>query len=131
MKMLLEKNKSTNASVVKMPNVVGKSTDDANKALSGANIQPVVIGSGKTVRSQSVTAGTKLLKNQRIILDTGGQYRMPDISGWSSADVQQLANKLNLKLKEKGSGYVSKQSIKANDKVTKDQTLTVTYKTQQ
>ena len=56
---------------------------------------------------------------------------MPDISGWSSADVQQLANKLNLKLKEKGSGYVSKQSIKANDKVTKDQTLTVTYKTQQ
>ena len=131
MKMLLEKNKSTNASVVKMPNVVGKSTDDANKALSGANIQPVVIGSGKTVRSQSVTAGTKLLKNQRIILDTGGQYRMPDISGWSSADVQQLANNLNLKLKEKGSGYVSKQSIKANDKVTKDQTLTVTYKTQQ
>lgn len=131
MKALLEKKQSTNASVVKMPNVTGKSTDDANKQLAGLNIQNVVIGNGKTIHRQSVTAGTKLLKNQRVILDAGGQYQMPDITGWSSADVQQLANDLHLKLREKGSGYVNKQSIKANEKVNKNQTLTVTYKTQQ
>lgn len=128
---LLKKNKSANASVVKMPNVVGKSTDDANQQLGGLGVQVTTVGSGKTVRRQSSPAGTKLLKKQRVILDTGGKYQMPDVSGWSSADVQLLAKRLHLKLNERGSGYVSKQSIKANSKITKGQTLTVTYKEQQ
>ena len=114
-----------------MQSLTGKSTDDANKQLASLNIQSVVLGSGKVIRHQSITAQTRLLKNQRVILDAGGTYRMPDISGWSAADVQQLATILHLKLHERGSGYVGKQSIKANDKVTKNQTLTVTYKTQQ
>ncbi|HJA21539.1 MAG TPA: penicillin-binding protein [Candidatus Limosilactobacillus intestinipullorum] len=131
MKMLLDRHKSSATSIVKMPSLTGKSTDDANKQLASLNIQSVVLGSGKVIRHQSITAQTRLLKNQRVILDAGGTYRMPDISGWSAADVQQLATILHLKLHERGSGYVGKQSIKANDKVTKNQTLTVTYKTQQ
>lgn len=127
MEMLLEKNKSANSSVAKMPELVGQNRDDASKQLSGLKIQPVVIGDGKTIRSQSITAGEKLLKNQRVILDAGGNYQMPDLNGWSSADVQELAAMLHLKLKEQGSGYVNKQSINANSKISKGQTLTVTY----
>ena len=110
-----------------MPELVGQNRDDASKQLSGLKIQPVVIGDGKTIRSQSITAGEKLLKNQRVILDAGGNYQMPDLNGWSSADVQELAAMLHLKLKEQGSGYVNKQSINANSKISKGQTLTVTY----
>ena len=50
---------------------------------------------------------------------------MPDISNWSSDDVQKLTQMMGIKLKEKGSGYVTKQSIKANDSVNKSSTLTV------
>ena len=52
---------------------------------------------------------------------------MPDISNWSSDDVQKLTQMMGIKLKEKGSGYVTKQSIKANDSVKKSSTLTVEY----
>ncbi|MDO4903337.1 MAG: penicillin-binding transpeptidase domain-containing protein [Limosilactobacillus sp.] len=131
MKALLSKNKASHTNEVKVPNVVGQNVDDANKTISNLHLQSLVIGDGKKVKNQSVASGSILLKNQRIILNAGGTIKMPDISGWSAADVQQLAETLNLKLKEKGTGYVDKQSIKANDKIHKNQTLTVTYKSKE
>lgn len=127
MKSLLEEKQDANTSVIKMTNVVGKDPTDASNQLNSRHLQPIVIGNGKKVRHQSISTGKQTLRNQRVILNTGGEYQMPDISGWSSADVQQLANELDVKLVEHGSGYVSKQSIKANGKVNKQQTLTVEY----
>ena len=52
---------------------------------------------------------------------------MPDISGWSSADVQQLAKVLKLKVKENGNGYVTQQSILPDTTIKRGTTLTVQY----
>lgn len=130
LKMLLARQKAdkkVKASVVKVPKVIGENTDSASQQLSKQHLQVVVLGSGKTVKQQSLTPGRKVLINQRILLKTGGKYQMPDITGWSSADVQQLAKMLNLKLNEQGNGYVSAQSIKANTTINTDTTLTVKY----
>lgn len=129
-KSLLE-DKEASSSVIKMINVVGQAPDAASDRLNKLHVQPVVIGNGKKVYHQSIVPGKQVLKNQRVILNTGGKYQMPDISGWSAADVQQLAKELNVKLVEHGSGYVSKQSIKANSKVSDHQTLTVEYQNKQ
>ena len=42
-----------------MPELVWQNRDDASKQLSGLKIQPVVIGDGKTIRSQAISAGEK------------------------------------------------------------------------
>ena len=134
MKFILNRQKSTkqkNSGIVKVPSVVGKSSQEATDTLNKHHLIPVVIGSGQTVKDQSIKEGQTSLINQHIILDTGGEYKMPDISNWSSDDVQQLAQIMGIKLKEKGSGYVDKQSIKANDVVKKSSTLTVEYSSRQ
>lgn len=130
MKFILNRQKgssSKNSGIITVPNIVGKTTDEANSKLTAKKLVPVVIGSGSTVKKQSIASGQTSLINQRVILDTGGTYKMPDISNWSSEDVQQLAKMMGIKVKESGEGYVSKQSIKANDTVSTNSTLTVKY----
>ncbi len=130
MKFILSRQKSTkqkNSGIVKVPNMVNQSSQVASDRLNKKHLVPVVIGSGQSVKRQSIASGQSSLINQRIILDTGGEYKMPDISNWSSDDVQKLTQMMGIKLKEKGSGYVTKQSIKANDSVNKSSTLTVEY----
>lgn len=128
MKYLLSRHHhKSRSAIVKVPNVVGQSANDANDQMSKKHLVAVVIGSGKTVKSQSMMAGSTAMMNQRVLLDTGGDYHMPDLSNWSSSDVEQLASLMNIKLKETGTGYVEKQSINANDKVKKNATLTVKY----
>lgn len=134
MKFILNRQKSTkqkSSGIVKVPNVVNESSQDASSKLSGEHLVPVIIGSGQTVKKQSIKASQSTLINQRIILDTGGEYKMPDISNWSSEDVQELAKMMGIKLKESGSGYVTKQSIKANNQVSKSSTLSVEYSSRQ
>lgn len=130
MKFILSRQKSTkqkNSGIVKVPDMINQSSQAASDRLNKKYLIPVIIGSGQRVKRQSVASGQPSLINQRIILDTGGEYKMPDISNWSSDDVQKLTQMMGIKLKEKGSGYVTKQSIKANDSVKKSSTLTVEY----
>ena len=130
MKFILSRQKSTkqkNSGIVKVPDMINQSSQTASDRFNKKHLVPVVIGSGQSVKRQSITSGQSSLINQRIILDTGGEYKMPDISNWSSDDVQKLTQRMGIKLKEKGSGYVTKQSIKANDSVNKSSTLTVEY----
>lgn len=130
MKMLLSQQKvaeKAKKKVITMPNVVGQSSDDANKKLSDKGMQVIVVGSGKKVKQQSAVPDEQVLTDQHVILDTGGEYKMPDISGWSSADVQQLAKVLKLKVKENGNGYVTQQSISPDTTIKRGTTLTVQY----
>ncbi len=130
MKMLLSQQKvaeKAKKKVITMPNVVGQASDEANKELSGKGMQVIIVGSGKKVKQQSAVPDEQVLTDQHVILDTGGEYKMPDISGWSSADVQQLAKVLKLKVKENGNGYVTQQSISPDTTIKRGTTLTVQY----
>lgn len=133
MKMLLSQQKTAQQAkkkVVTMPNVVGKASKTAQNTLEKRGITVVVVGSGKKVKQQSVEANQQTMTGQRVILDTGGSYQLPDLTGWSSADVQQLSQLLHLKLKETGTGYVTKQSLPAKSTVKAGTTLTVQYSAQ-
>lgn len=130
MKMLLSQQKvaeKAKRKVITMPNVIGETTQKANSQLSKKGMQVVVVGSKGKVKQQSAEPNQQVLTDQHVILDAGGEYRMPDISGWSSADVQQLAKILKLNVKENGTGYVTQQSISPNTAIKRGTTLTVQY----
>lgn len=131
MKMLLNQQSAAKRvahSTVRMPNLVGQDSQSAGTRLSRCHLQTVIVGSGKKVKRQSLAAGQQVLANQRIILYTGGRVQMPDLTGWSSADVNQFAQMFHLQLNEQGNGYVNSQSIKAQSTVKKNQALVVKYK---
>ena len=129
-KALLDTQKSQQTrrnGVITVPQTVGMSPDKAQQVLGSRHLAVTLLGSGKKVQWQSLPAHSATVINNRIVLTTGGQYKMPDIKGWSQSDVANLCQQLGLNLQTSGKGYANDQSIKPNSKVVKGQTLKVRF----
>lgn len=101
------------------------SGDEAASDARRNGLEPVVIGNGEKISEQSTKAGEKLLPNQRLILLTGGEHLMPDITDWSKNDITHLAKLLGITVSFEGEGYATKQSIAPGAKVTDQLTVTL------
>lgn len=84
-----------------------KAAADANKR----GLTAVVVGDGDKVVKQSAKPGEKVMANEHLILMTDGTKEMPDVRGWSKADILKLTNLLDIDVTFKGDGYCTKQSI--------------------
>ncbi|MGO3610791.1 MAG: penicillin-binding transpeptidase domain-containing protein [Enterococcus sp.] len=84
-----------------------KAAADANKR----GLTAVVVGDGDEVTKQSAKPGEKVMANEHLILLTDGKKEMPDVRGWSKADILKLTNLLDIDVSFKGEGYCTKQSI--------------------
>lgn len=89
----------------------GQSVDSVQNTLKNQGLEVVVIGSGKTVKEQAPYPGSNVLAGERIVLRTSGTAKMPDMQGWSFADVMKLIDVLKLNGEIEGSGYVVSQGI--------------------
>ena len=92
-----------------------KAAADANKR----GLTAVVIGDGDKVIEQSAKPGEKFMANEHLILLTNGKKEMPDVRGWSKADILKLTNLLDIDVSFKGDGYCTKQSIAPYAEVSK------------
>ncbi|KKZ99880.1 hypothetical protein B4147_4169 [Bacillus wiedmannii] len=92
-----------------VPDVTGKTMEEAKKAIDKAKLRPIVLGEGK-VQQQVPKATEQTLKGDRVFL-VGDKPTMPNIQGWALRDVMNLAKTLKLSLKPTGTGYVTEQSV--------------------
>ncbi|MEI4831126.1 penicillin-binding protein [Bacillus sp. FJAT-53711] len=92
-----------------VPDVTGKTMEEAKGIVEKAKFRPVILGEG-AVKQQVPKASEKTLTGDRVFL-VGDQPKMPNINGWALRDVMNLAKTLNLDLKLSGTGYVTEQSI--------------------
>lgn len=120
--------KQKNAGQVKVGNLIGRSSDSVQKQLTKQGLNVVVIGDGTNVKQQSVKAGTSVIANSRVLITTGGKVSMPDLKGWSQANVNEFAKLVDLRLQVKGSGFATSQSIKAGSQLQENQSLLVKFK---
>jgi penicillin-binding protein 2B len=112
-----------------IPDITNMSVEKAEKQLKNMGLKPVVIGQDAKVEKQTPAAGTVALEGERVIIKTSGKIIAPDLSGWSLRDVMKFAQNAGLKLNKSGSGYVSKQSIKAGATVKQGDYLIVDLET--
>ncbi len=89
---------------------------DAQKS----GLQPVVIGNGKKVQKQSTANGDQLISGEKLILYTGSDKLMPDVTGWSKADIMKLGKILGIEVSFDGDGYCVKQELAPYEKITKE-----------
>lgn len=115
---------SSPSELVTMPEVIDENVKEIAKKLEKISDKITIVGTGKKVKDVNIPAGETLLPNQRIILLTETPS-MPNLQGWSSREVYQLANMLDLQLEIKGNGYVTKQNIKKDTKLKKEEKLIV------
>ena len=102
-------------------------TDQAAASAQKIGLEPIVVGTGSKVVKQSIPTGSKVLAGERLILLTdSADHVLPDLTGWSKADVVSLASLLDLDVEFKGDGFVTAQSIEAYQPVQKSDRITIT-----
>jgi len=106
-------------------------TETQLKAFQKENpdIQTVIIGppNGKVI-AQSKAVGEKIFNGERLVIVTEGEWKLPNLKGWSQRDVIQLSSILQLETNYEGQGFVTKQKPAKGTVVKAGDTLSVTMK---
>lgn len=89
-------------------------------------LTPIVIGNGSIVYNQSPLVGNTLIKGDKVFIQTGEEKKLPDFTGWTTADITGYNSLAKLNIKLDGQGFVSKQSVEAGKTIKKDSTYTLT-----
>ncbi len=103
----------------------GKPVEKVKSLLQEQGLKPVVLGDGSKVQKTLPSQGKEVLHNERVLLLTQGNVKMPDMSSWSLRDVLKFSGLMNINLDYMGSGFVNKQSIEPGSVVHEEDYLTV------
>lgn len=121
-----------------VPNVVGKSIDEATEAIEAKGMTVRIIGDGDTVTGQIPSGSKSAPKSSTVVLTTtsDGEVPMttvPDLVGKSPTAVAQAVKNKNLNIRYSGTGYESSsgvaksQDIPAGSKVEQGTVVTVEF----
>lgn len=102
----------------------GKPLEQVRKTLEDKGLKVEALGNSKSnVTAQIPYPESTVLQGERIILKSEGHVKIPDLTSWSLADVLKFIDIMKLKSEIKGSGYVTKQNIEANEIVREGDTI--------
>ncbi|WP_042349031.1 penicillin-binding protein [Bacillus massiliigorillae] len=110
---------TTKKSSMKIKDYVGKSVSETSQELKEHGYEVVVLGEGDMITQQAPAVDTMIIQGEKVVLKTNGPMKMHDLTGWSLRDVMKIVNLGELDLNVSGSGYVTKQNIKAGEAISK------------
>ena len=117
-----------------IPDVRGKSIEEAKEILKANNLEAEVKGNGKTIVSMDTYPGATVKEGTTITItakDSGQvekQVIMPDLKGNTEEFATSILNNLGLVYEFEGEGNVYSQSVTAGNKVVKGTKVTITLK---
>ncbi len=107
-----EKNDVDETKIISIEQMISKETSVVVEDLKKLGLNPIVLGNGKYIISQYPLKGTKLIAGSKVYLKTNAtEFKMPDITGWSSNEVVRMCEMLHLKYTLNGYGKVASYSI--------------------
>lgn len=107
---------------------INKKIADAKTDLTNKNLSYIVLGDGdKVIDQYPIKGSTVTIYDKVFVLTNSNNIIMPNIMGWSSSDVTNLANILNITLEVDGYGFVISQSIASGTVLSGDSKLAVTF----
>ena len=90
-------------------------------------VQPIVLGTGGKIKKVSVKEGKNLKANQQILILSDDLESLPDMYGWTKANVERFAKWQDIEVTFKGEGSkVVKQSEKTNTSLKNLKKITIT-----
>ncbi len=103
---------------VAVPNIKGKSVEEAKKLLKYAGLEATVEGAGDVVLDQVPVYGVKVPSSAKIILYTEGEkpgekIAVPDLAGKTPEQVNTALASLGLYMKATGANAVTSSTVKA------------------
>ncbi len=115
--------------IITLENYKSQTVESVKNNLEEKGIKVEIIGDGKYVINQYPLQNTKIVKNARVfIMSNSYNYLMPDVKGWSLADVNTYMSFIGVKVTSSGYGYVESQSIEPKTPITAESRLNVILK---
>ena len=116
-----------NETEYKLPDIIGESPGDMADELRRNLVQPVILGNGSKIEKVSKKAGTNLAANQQILLLTNRFETLPDMYGWTKANVEKFSSWTDIEINFEGSGSkVVSQSVDVGASLKKTKKITIT-----
>ena len=103
----------------KMPSFINKKVESTKTTLEAAGMKYVLIGKGTKIIKQIPSQNTTITNKDTIYLITNdNNLTIPNVVGLSSKVAKELLEKIGVKVKLEGVGYVTAQSIPADTQIT-------------
>lgn len=113
----------------KMDSFINKKTTTSKEILTNNKMKVYLIGAGDKVINQYPNKNTRLNYNTKVFLLTNNtNFTMPNMSGWSTSEINEYANLIGMKVEYNGYGFCKTQSISAGSKIDASTKLKVTLK---
>ena len=110
----------------KLPSYKNKNINTVREDLTKKGMQIVTIGNGDKVVSQYPSANEKLTTNSKVFIITNDtNLTVPDVTGLSRKQAEEVLKLLDITPSLEGSGYVVEQSVPAGAKIEKGMSLTL------
>ena len=108
---------------VLIPEIRGKSIEEAKKILKDVNLEYNIEGSGESVTNTQPYPGYTVKEGTKITIYTGdavdnNKVSMPDLTGLSVTSAKDVLDDLGIKYSLEGDGFVIDQSIPAGEVIT-------------
>ena len=108
---------------VLIPEIRGKSIEEAKKILKDVNLEYNIEGSGESVTNTQPYPGYTVKEGTKITIYTGdavdnNKVSMPDLTGFSVTSAEDVLDNLGIKYILEGDGFVIDQSIPAGEVIT-------------
>lgn len=106
-----------------IPEIRGKSIEEAKKILKDVNLEYNIEGSGESVTNTQPYPGYTVKEGTKITIYTGdavdnNKVSMPDLTGFSVTSAEEVLDNLGIKYILEGDGFVIDQSIPAGEVIT-------------
>lgn len=111
---------------VEVEQYINETTEEAIARIKALGLEPIEIGSGSQVFSQSPLSGTSVIVGSKVFIQSNKTYSLPDFTGWTRDELVQFASLTGLKIQYEGEGYVTDQSIPAGETINSKVNIIVT-----
>ena len=90
-------------------------------------VQPIILGTGTSIRKISADTGDRLKANQQVLVLTNSFEEVPDFYGWNKQMMKQFGKWTDIEVDIRGSGsHVVAQDVDPNTQLKKVKKIKVT-----
>jgi len=112
--------------IIDVSNYINSNVDISSEKIKNLKLDAIVIGDGNKVVNQYPKKNSTIVAGNKIFLLTNGSnYTMPDITGWTLAEVISFCNLAKIDYEYEGYGFVKEFSIPIDSLIDKNATLKI------
>ena len=115
--------------MITVKSYINKEVQLVKDELINLGLTPIILGNGNKIIKQYPNKSNSIIFGSKVYLLTNAtEVTMPNISGFTRTDINNLAKMLNINVKINGTGAQMSSNLKEGDIINKDTVLTIDFK---